>query len=176
METVEVLYIIVGACIVVITVTFVWLANEAMRLTRSLRRSSEDVEFMTKEFKEKVLMVSEALDRAGTAATNIISLVEDAIEGIKEKREQLANSIGLVTGVGEYFRNKNHKEPAREKPEPKEAKPEPIEKPKKMESKEDKIEEAKTDKELEKAVEEIKNPDKVKEEVIEKTDKPDKKK
>ena len=108
MSIVDILYIILGACVVVITVTIVWFANEAMKLIKSLRKSSDDVAFMTEEVKGKVLMVSEALDRAGTAATNIISLVEDAVEGIKEKRDQLSNSIGLVAGVGDYFKKKNH--------------------------------------------------------------------
>jgi outer membrane biosynthesis protein TonB len=150
METVEILYIIVGACSVVVTVTIVWLANDTMKLVRSLRRSSEDVEFMTKEVKEKVLMVSEALDRAGTAASNIISLVEDAIEGIKEKRDQLANSIGLITGVGDYFKKKKSSDDEEEKPMPKiEKKPEP-----KVEEIV-KSEQAEKDKETEKLVEEI---------------------
>jgi len=106
MSIVEILYIITGACIVVITVTIVWLANETIKLVKSLRKSSDDVAFMTREVKEKVLVVTEALDRAGTAATNIIGFIEDAIEGIKEKRDQLANSMGLVSGVGEFFKRK----------------------------------------------------------------------
>ncbi|MBU1019313.1 hypothetical protein KJ764_05055 [Patescibacteria group bacterium] len=106
MSIVEILYIILGACIVVITVTIVWLANETIKLVKSLRKSSDDVAFMTQEVKEKVLVVTEALDRAGTAATNIIGFIEDAIEGIKSKRDQLADSIGLVSGVGEYFKKK----------------------------------------------------------------------
>ncbi len=153
METIEVLYIILGACVVVITVTIVWLANETMRLVRSLRKSSEDVEFMTSEFKEKVLMVSEALDRAGSAATNIISLVEDAIEGIKEKRDQLSDSIGLVTGVGEYFKKRKEKSDEK-KEEPIEEKPkkvvkkinEPVQEKVKKEEPEEEIKEEETKK------------------------------
>lgn len=106
MSIVEILYIILGVCIVVITVTIVWLANETIKLVKSLRKSSDDVALMTSELKEKVLVVTEALDRAGTAATNIIGFIEDAIEGIKAKRDQLADSIGLVSGVGEYFKKK----------------------------------------------------------------------
>lgn len=182
METVEILYIIVGACVVVITVTLVWLANETMKLVRSLRRSSEDVEFMTKEVKEKVLMVSEALDRAGTAASNIISLVEDAIEGIKEKRDQLSNSIGLITGVGDYFKKRKSSpddedegEPAPKKEkkveedkEEKDAKTEKLieeiaEKPKKEEKKEDKVAEKET-----KKAEDLEDAKPIKKEVAEK--------
>ncbi len=106
MSIVEILYIILGVCIVVITVTIVWLANETIKLVKSLRKSSDDVALMTSELKEKVLVVTEALDRAGTAATNIIGFIEDAIEGIKSKRDQLADSIGLVSGVGEFFKKK----------------------------------------------------------------------
>jgi len=106
MSIVEILYIILGACLVVITVNIVWLANETIKLVKSLRQSTDDVAFMTKEVKEKVLVVTEALDRAGTAASSIIGFIEDAIEGIKEKRDQLASSVGLVTGVGEYFKKK----------------------------------------------------------------------
>ncbi|MFH1854923.1 MAG: hypothetical protein ABH810_00700 [bacterium] len=106
MNIVEILYIILGACIVVITVTIVWLANETIKLVKSLRKSSDDVALMTSELKEKVLVVTEALDRAGTAATNIIGFIEDAIEGIKSKRDQLTDSIGLVSGVGEYFKKR----------------------------------------------------------------------
>jgi hypothetical protein len=118
MDIVEILYIITGVCLVVVTVAVVWLSNETIKLVKSLRKSSDDVALMTGELKEKVLVVTEALDRAGTAATNIIGLIEDAIEGIKEKREQLANSIGLVTGVGEYFKKKKaEKEEVEEEPQ-----------------------------------------------------------
>ena len=105
-EFIEILYIVIAVAIVVITVTIVWLANELIGLIRPLRRSSEDVETVTKEIREKVLMVSEALDRAGTAATNIIGLVEDTVEGIKERRDQLADGIGVIAGANEYFARK----------------------------------------------------------------------
>ena len=110
MTIIDILYVILGACIVVITVTIVWLSNETIKLVKSLRKSSDDVAFMTQEVKEKVLVVTEALDRAGTAATSIIGFIEDAIEGIKEKRDQLSDSIGLVAGVGDYFKKKTKKE------------------------------------------------------------------
>jgi hypothetical protein len=109
MATVDILYVILAVCVVVITVTLVWLSNELIGLIRSIKRSSSDVETVTKEIREKVLLVSEALDRAGTAASNIIGLVEDATESIKAKRDQLVNSIGLITGVGEYARRKKDK-------------------------------------------------------------------
>lgn len=110
MTIVEVLYVILGACVVVITVTIVWLANETIKLVKSLRKSSDDVAFMTQEVKEKVLVVTEALDRAGTAATSIIGFIEDAIEGIKEKRDKLSDSIGLIAGVGDFFKKKSKKD------------------------------------------------------------------
>ena len=110
METTEILYIILGASIVVLTVTIVWVANEAIGLIRSLRKSSENTEVMTKEMKEKVLVVSEALDRAATAATNIIGLIEDSVEVVKEKRDEVASTISLVTGAAKHF-SKDKKEP-----------------------------------------------------------------
>ena len=106
MEFVEILYIVIAVSVVVITVTIVWLANELIGLIRPLRRSSEEVEKVTKEVSEKVLLVTEALDRAGMAATNIIGLVEDTIEGIKERRDQLADGIGIIAGANEYFTRK----------------------------------------------------------------------
>ena len=105
-DIVDILYIVVIIAVVIITITIVWLANEIMGLTKSLRRSAEDTESMTAELKEKVHLISEALDRAGTAATRIIGLVEDAVETIKEKKDQLANSLGLISGVSEYYRKK----------------------------------------------------------------------
>ncbi|MCX6810087.1 MAG: hypothetical protein NTZ65_05105 [Candidatus Berkelbacteria bacterium] len=102
MATLEILYVILGTCVVVITATIVWFANEAIGLIRSARRSSEDVETVTREIKEKVLLVSEALDRAGMAATSIISLIEDAVEGIKKKREYIASGLSLITGAGDF--------------------------------------------------------------------------
>ena len=131
MATVDILYIVLAVCVVVITVTLVWLSNDLIGLIRSIKRSSDDVEVVTKEIREKVLLVSEALDRAGTAASNIIGLVEDAIESIKTKRDQLAESIGLISGVGEYARRKRaeKKSPPREeeKKEDKEKEEEPEE-------------------------------------------------
>jgi len=106
MATVDILYVILAVCVIVITVTLVWLSNELIGLIRSIKRSSSDVETVTKEIREKVLLVSEALDRAGTAASNIIGLIEDAIESIKTKREQVANSLGLIAGAGEYIRRR----------------------------------------------------------------------
>jgi methyl-accepting chemotaxis protein len=103
---VDILYIVVIISVVIITITIVWLASEVMGLTKSLRRSAEDTESMTSELKEKVHLISEALDRAGTAATRIIGLVEDAVETIKEKKDQLSNSLGLISGVSEYYRKK----------------------------------------------------------------------
>jgi hypothetical protein len=140
MSIVEILYVITGVSLIVVTVTVVWLANETIKLVKSLRKSSDDVALMTSEMKEKVLVVTEALDRAGTAATNIIGLIEDAIEGIKEKREQLANSIGLVTGVGEYFKKKKSEKEDSEEEDPK---PKKIAEEAKESTKEEDLEHAK---------------------------------
>ena len=175
MPTVEILYIILAVCVVVITVTIVWFANEAMKLIKSLRKSSDDVAFMTQEVKDKVLIVTEALDRAGTAATNIIGLVEDAVEGIKEKRDQLSSSIGLVAGVGDYFKKKSEKdEPVKEekKPEPKPEVKKEVKETKDEESKEEefeKVREEEAEKEEKKSTkEDLESAKPIKKEVAEK--------
>jgi len=113
MSVVQILYIILGASIVIITVTIVWLANETIGLIKSLRRSSENTEVVTRELKEKVLVVSEALDRAGTAASTLIGLFEDGMEAIKERRDQVVNAISVVAGTGKYI-SKKKEEAARE--------------------------------------------------------------
>jgi len=119
MASLDVLYLILGVCVVVITVTIVWLASETRQLLRSLRRSAQDTEVVTKEIKEKVLLVGEALDRAGTAATTVIGLIEDAIEQIKEKRDQIVGSVSLLAGAGKYVKQRREevrKEKEEEKP------------------------------------------------------------
>lgn len=100
MDIINILYIITGVAIVVLTVAIVWLINESIGLIRSLRHSSEDAEAVTKEIREKVMMASEALDRVGTASSNLIGLLEDAVAAVKTKRDQIADGIGLITGVG----------------------------------------------------------------------------
>lgn len=128
MASLDILYVILGVCVVVITVTVVWLANELIGLIRSLKRSAQDTEVVTKEIREKVLLVSEALDRAGTAATSIIGLIEDSIEKIKEKRDQIVGSIGLLTGAGEYIKQRKETKSEKvktEKPEPEKEKEKP---------------------------------------------------
>ena len=115
MASLDVLYLILGVCVVIITVTIVWLASETRQLLRSLRRSAQDTEVVTKEIKEKVLLVGEALDRAGTAATTVIGLIEDAIEQIKEKRDQIVGSVSLLAGAGKYV--KQRREEARKEKE-----------------------------------------------------------
>lgn len=145
MASLDVLYLILGVCVVVITVTIVWLASETRQLVRSLKRSAQDTEVVTKEIKEKVLLVGEALDRAGTAATTVIGLIEDAIEQIEEKRDQIVGSIGLLTGAGKYVKQRREgakKEKAEAGKEKKEVpKAEVKEKPRESEKKEIKNEE-----------------------------------
>jgi Sec-independent protein translocase protein TatA len=106
MALTDILYLVLIVSVVIITITLVWVANELMGLIKSLRKSASDTETMTSELKDKVLLVSEALDRAGTAATKIIGMIEDGIESIKEKRNQITNSIGLVAGMGDFVRQK----------------------------------------------------------------------
>lgn len=106
MATVDILYITLIVSIVVITVTLVWLANDARGLIKSLRRSADDTALVTKEIKEKVMMVSEALDRAGAAASSIIGMIENAIDEIKERRDAIVSSIGLLSGAGRAIKEK----------------------------------------------------------------------
>lgn len=106
MSVVQILYIILGASIVVLTVTIVWLANEAIGLIKSIRRSSENTEVVTHELKDKAMMVSEALDRVGSAASTMIGLIEDGTEAIKGKRDHVVNSIALVAGTGKHISKK----------------------------------------------------------------------
>ncbi len=107
MASLDILYIILGVCVVIVTVTFVWLAADLRKLIRSLRRSAEDTEAVTKEIKEKVLLVSEAMDRLGQAAANVMGLIEDSVEMIKEKRDQIVGSISLLTGAGKFIKGKS---------------------------------------------------------------------
>jgi len=106
MALVELLYLVLIVCVVVITVTAVWLSSELMGLIKSLKRSASDTEAMTSELKEKVLLVSEAMDRAGTAATKIIGMIEDGVESIKQKRDQITGSLGVLAGVGDFYKQK----------------------------------------------------------------------
>jgi len=106
----EILYGVLIVSVVVITVTLVWVANDLKGLLRSLRRSAEDTETVTREIKEKVLMLAEALDRAGAAAASVIGLIETAIDQIKEKRDSIAQGIGLVTGVGRAIKERRQPE------------------------------------------------------------------
>lgn len=104
MEITEILYIVLIVAIVILTVTIVWLANETIGLIKSLRKSADDAAVVTKEFKEKTLLVTEAMDRVGTVATSVIGMVEDAIETIKEKRDKLADGLALVASVSKYVK------------------------------------------------------------------------
>ena len=126
MAITDILYITLIVAIVVITVTIVWLSNDMRGLIRSLRRSAEDTEKVTHEIREKVLMVSEALDRAGAAASSIIGMIENAIDEIKEKRDAIVSSIGLLSGAGRAIKErretKKEEEPEEEPEEEEEIK------------------------------------------------------
>jgi len=121
MASLDVLYLISTVAIAVVAVTVVWLANELIQLIKSLRRSAEDTETVTAEFKKRVLLMSEALDRVGTAASHMIGLIEDAEVELRGRREKVAQGIGLVMGAGDHARKKREKE--KEEKEQKEEKP-----------------------------------------------------
>jgi len=110
MASLDVLYLISTVAIAVVTVTVVWLANELIQLIKSLRRSTEDAATVTAEFKKRVLLMSEALDRVGTAASHMIGLIEDAEIELRRRREKVAQGIGLVVGAGDHARRKREKE------------------------------------------------------------------
>lgn len=106
MEPVEVLYLIVAAAVAVLTVALVWLISDLIKLSRSMRRSTDDVAVMTSEVKEKVLMVSEAIDRIGTLATHFIGLIEEAEKQIREKSEKIAQGLSMVVGVSDAIKSR----------------------------------------------------------------------
>jgi len=110
MAFIDILYIVIAVAVVVITVTLVWVSNELISLIKSVKRSARDSEKVTKEIKEKVMLVSESLDRAGSAASSLVGLMEDAVEGIKPRREKIADSLGLISGAGEHARRQQTKE------------------------------------------------------------------
>lgn len=142
MEFIEILYITIAVAVVVLTVTAVWLSNELISLIKSVKRSSRDSEKVTKEIKEKVLLVSESLDRAGSAASSLVGLMEDAVEDIKPRRDKIADSLGLISGAGEHARRRQEKESEVE------VKTEKVkEKNEKEKPAEDKVKEVKKDKE-----------------------------
>jgi len=123
MASLDILYLVLIVSVVVITVTIVWLANDTRGLIKSLRRSADDTAVVTKEIREKVLMVSEALDRAGAAATAVIGMIETAIDEIKEKRDAVATSIGLLTGAGKAIKERQQAKEMNGKEEKKEEDP-----------------------------------------------------
>lgn len=132
MATTDILYITLIVAVVVITVTVVWLSNDLRGLIRSLRHSAEDTEKVTHEIREKVLMVSEALDRAGAAATAVIGMIETAVEEIKEKKDAIVSSIGLLSGAGRMIKERRE---AKKEEEPDEEEDEEVEMPVKKETK-----------------------------------------
>lgn len=110
MAFIDVLYIVIAVAVVVITVTVVWLSNELIGLIKSVKRSSQDSEKVTKEIKEKVLLISESLDRAGSAASSLVGLMEDAVEGMKPRRDRVAESLAVISGAANYSKSQQQKE------------------------------------------------------------------
>lgn len=106
MQPVELLYLIVAVAVVVLVTALVWLISDLVQLSRSLRRSTDDVAVMTGEVKEKVLMVSEAFDRIGTLATHFIGIIEEAEKQIRDKSEQISQGLGMVVGVSDALRKR----------------------------------------------------------------------
>ncbi len=135
MPTIEILYITLIVAIVVITVTVVWLSNDLRGLIRSLRHSAEDTGKVTHEIREKVLMVSEALDRAGAAASSIIGMIENAIEEIKGKRDAIVSSIGLLSGAGRAIKERRAAKVEEDPDEDEDEEEEEVEMPVKKETK-----------------------------------------
>jgi len=110
MEFIEILYIVITVAIVVLTVTVVWLSNELISLIKTVKRSARDSEKVTKEIKEKVMLVSESLDRAGSAASSLVGLMEDAVDGIKPRRDKIADSLSVISGAGKHAKHQKKKE------------------------------------------------------------------
>lgn len=102
----EILYGVLIVSVVVITVTIVWVANDLKGLLRSLRHSAEDTERVTHEIREKVMMLGEALDRASAAAASVIGLIESGIDQIKQRRDSIAEGIGLISGAGKAIKER----------------------------------------------------------------------
>jgi len=110
MDFVEILYIVIAVAVVVITVTFVWLSNELIGLIKSVKRSSRDAEKVTREIREKVMLVSESLDRAGQAASSLVGLMEDAVEAMRPRRDRIAESLAVISGAGKHAGAQQKKE------------------------------------------------------------------
>ena len=106
MQPVEVLYLIVAAAVAVLTVAIVYLVSDLVKLSRSMRKSTDDVAVMTGEVKEKVLMVSEAIDRIGTLASHFIGLIEEAEKQIREKSEKISQGLGMVVGISDAIKGR----------------------------------------------------------------------
>lgn len=106
MQPVEVLYLIVAAAVAVLTVAIVYLVSDLVKLSRSMRKSTDDVAVMTGEVKEKVLMVSEAIDRIGTLASHFIGLIEEAEKQIREKSEKISQGLGMVVGISDAIKSR----------------------------------------------------------------------
>lgn len=131
MISVDILYILIGTCTVVVTVAFVWIVNEAIGLIKSLKISAKNTETVSEELKEKTMLVSEALDRVGTVATRVISFVEDMEAAVEQRASAIASSIGIIAGAKKFFVDGK-----------KEEKPEPV-KEEKKDSEEKKVQEDK---------------------------------
>jgi len=163
MPITDILYIVLIVATVVLTVAIVWLSNEAIGLMKSLRKSADDTAVVTREFKEKVLLASEALDRVGTAATTILGMIEEAVQSIKGKRDKLADGIATVTGLGKYAkRGQSSEDEEDEEDEGDEAEPgEGIVVPPKEPAQKNKLKPEEKDKEEEKVKEEKDSTDEV---------------
>ncbi|PIT97125.1 hypothetical protein COT77_03140 [Candidatus Berkelbacteria bacterium CG10_big_fil_rev_8_21_14_0_10_41_12] len=136
MISVDILYIIIGTCTVVLTVAIVWLVNESIVLVKLLQKSAKNTETISEELKQKTLMVSEALDRVGTVAARVIGFVEDMEHAVEERAGAIASGLGVLAGAKKYFTDKEKKqskeEPVDEEekiapsaPEEEESEPEP---------------------------------------------------
>lgn len=128
MQPVEILYLIVAVAVVVLTVALVWLILDLIKLSRSLRKSTDDVAIMTGEVKEKVLMVSEAIDRIGTLASHFIGLIEEAEKQIRDKSEQISQGLGMVVGISDVLKKRKASREEPEEQEQEEEKPQKKEK------------------------------------------------
>lgn len=106
MEPVEILYLIIAVATAVLTVGLIWLISDLIKLSRSMRRSTDDVAAMTAEVKEKVMMVSEAIDRIGTLASHFIGLIEEAEKQIREKSEKIAQGLSMVVGISDAIKKR----------------------------------------------------------------------
>lgn len=96
MASLDVLYFVLTICSAVITLVIVWLANDLIVVLRNIRKASKDTAGLTSEFKQKVLMVGEALDRMGDSATRMLGIMEDSQSEMIANREKIKKGVGLI--------------------------------------------------------------------------------